>query len=37
MYSRSGCQGFCQMGPLVTIEPDGIMYVKVQTGDARKC
>ena len=32
----SGCQGFCQMGPLVTIEPDGIMYVKVQTGDARE-
>ncbi|NLS90665.1 MAG: 4Fe-4S binding protein [Planctomycetaceae bacterium] len=31
--SRSGCQGFCQMGPLVTIEPDGILYTRVQLGD----
>lgn len=31
--SGSGCQGFCQMGPLVDIEPLGIMYVKVQAGD----
>ena len=31
--SRSGCQGFCQMGPLVTIEPDGILYTRVQPGD----
>src|SRR5215469_454718 len=22
--SKSGCQGFCQMGPLVTVIPDGI-------------
>jgi NADH-quinone oxidoreductase subunit F len=29
----SGCQGFCQMGPLVSIEPLGIMYVKVQPDD----
>jgi NADH-quinone oxidoreductase subunit F len=29
----SGCQGFCQMGPLVNIEPLGIMYVKVQPAD----
>lgn len=28
--SKSGCQGFCQMGPLVSIEPDGILYVKVK-------
>ncbi|MFW5782031.1 MAG: NADH-ubiquinone oxidoreductase-F iron-sulfur binding region domain-containing protein [Candidatus Muiribacteriaceae bacterium] len=27
--SKSGCQGFCQMGPLLTILPDNIMYVKV--------
>ena len=34
MYlSKSGCQGFCQMGPLVTIEPDGILYTKVQPAD----
>jgi NADH-quinone oxidoreductase subunit F len=31
--SRSGCQGFCQMGPLVTIEPDGILYTKVKPED----
>ena len=29
----SGCQGFCQMGPLVNIEPDGIMYVNVRPED----
>jgi len=33
MLSRSGCQGFCQMGPLVTIEPDHILYTKVKIGD----
>jgi NADH-quinone oxidoreductase subunit F len=27
--SESGCQGFCQMGPLVTIYPQGILYTKV--------
>ncbi len=32
--SGSGCQGFCQMGPLVAIEPDGILYVKVKAEDA---
>jgi NADH-quinone oxidoreductase subunit F len=31
--SKSGCQGFCQMGPLVTIEPEGILYVKVRPED----
>lgn len=31
--SKSGCQGFCQMGPLMRIEPDGIMYVKVKEED----
>ncbi len=36
LVSESGCQGFCQMGPLVTIEPDGIMYVKVQLDDVKK-
>ena len=24
--SKSGCQGFCQMGPLVTILPENIFY-----------
>jgi len=32
--SGSGCQGFCQMGPLVTLEPDGILYTKVKVEDA---
>jgi len=32
--SESGCQGFCQMGPLVAVEPDGILYVKVKAADA---
>jgi NADH-quinone oxidoreductase subunit F len=31
--SKSGCQGFCQMGPLVTIEPEGILYTKVKAAD----
>lgn len=31
--SKSGCQGFCQMGPLVTIEPDGILYAHVKPED----
>ena len=31
--SKSGCQGFCQMGPLVSIEPDGILYTKVKAED----
>ncbi|PKK88087.1 MAG: NADH-quinone oxidoreductase subunit F [Candidatus Wallbacteria bacterium HGW-Wallbacteria-1] len=34
--SKSGCQGFCQVGPLVTIEPDGIMYVKVKASDVQE-
>ncbi|MGE5499680.1 MAG: NAD(P)H-dependent oxidoreductase subunit E, partial [Syntrophothermus sp.] len=33
--SKSGCQGFCQMGPLVTIDPDGLMYVRVKPEDVR--
>jgi NADH-quinone oxidoreductase subunit F len=31
--SKSGCQGFCQMGPLMSVEPDGLLYVKVQPQD----
>ena len=31
--SKSGCQGFCQMGPLLRIEPDGILYLKVKVED----
>jgi NADH-quinone oxidoreductase subunit F len=32
--SKSGCHGFCQMGPLVTIMPENILYVKVKPEDA---
>ncbi len=31
--SKSGCQGFCQMGPLVHLEPEHILYVKVKPAD----
>ena len=31
--SKSGCQGFCQMGPLVTVEPDGLLYTHVKAED----
>lgn len=32
--SKSGCHGFCQMGPLVTIMPENILYVRVKAADA---
>lgn len=31
--SKTGCQGFCQIGPLVTILPEGIFYTKVKPED----
>lgn len=34
--SGSGCQGFCQVGPLVTIEPDDILYTHVKPEDAEE-
>jgi NADH-quinone oxidoreductase subunit F len=33
--SQSGCQGFCQAGPLVTIEPEGFLFCKVRKGDVQ--
>lgn len=30
---RSGCHGFCEMGPLMRIEPMGILYTKVSVDD----
>ena len=30
---RSGCHGFCEMGPLLHIEPQGIMYIHVKPED----
>ncbi len=32
--SKSGCQGFCQQGPLLRIEPDGILYCKAKADRA---
>jgi len=31
--SKSGCQGFCQMGPLLHIEPGDILYTRVRVSD----
>ncbi|MDR1195736.1 MAG: 4Fe-4S dicluster domain-containing protein [Endomicrobium sp.] len=36
LLSKSGCQGFCQMGPLVNILPAGILYNKVKTADVKE-
>jgi NADH-quinone oxidoreductase subunit F len=30
----TGCRGFCEQGPLVTVEPQNIAYVKVSPDDA---
>ena len=30
---KTGCQGVCELGPLVRIEPHGYQYVKVQLSD----
>lgn len=30
---KSGCHGFCEMGPLMRIEPMGILYTKVSPED----
>lgn len=29
----TGCHGFCQQGPLVIIEPEGVLYARVEEGD----
>lgn len=33
---KSGCHGFCEMGPLVRIEPQGWLYVKVGLDDCEE-
>jgi NADH-quinone oxidoreductase subunit F len=33
LVSKSGCQGFCQQGPLLDIVPDGILYTHVKPED----
>ncbi|MEI6101209.1 MAG: NADH-quinone oxidoreductase subunit F, partial [Eubacteriales bacterium] len=33
---KSGCHGFCEMGPLVRIEPFGWLYIKVKLDDCEE-
>jgi NADH-quinone oxidoreductase subunit F len=33
---KSGCHGFCEMGPLVKIEPFGYLYIKVKVEDCEE-
>ena len=34
--SLSGCQGFCQMGPLMEVYPQGLLYVNAREGDVEE-
>lgn len=33
---KSGCHGFCEAGPLVRIEPEGYLYIKVKLEDCEE-
>jgi NADH-quinone oxidoreductase subunit F/NADP-reducing hydrogenase subunit HndC len=33
---RTGCQGLCQRGPLIHVEPQGIFYQRVPAGKAKE-
>ena len=33
---QTGCHGFCENGPIVTIYPEGTFYVHVKAGDAKE-
>ena len=33
---KSGCHGFCEMGPLLLIEPAGLLYLKVKLEDCEE-
>ncbi len=33
---KSGCHGFCEMGPLIRIEPQGYLYTRVQMSDCEE-
>ncbi len=33
---KSGCHGFCEMGPLIRIEPEGFLYTKVKLSDCEE-
>ena len=35
-FKRSGCQGYCEMGPLVEIRPEGILYTHVHPEDCEE-
>ena len=30
---ETGCRGFCTMGPVVLVQPDGLFYIQVQPAD----
>jgi len=34
--NKSGCHGFCEMGPLMKIEPQNILYTKVKPEDCEE-
>lgn len=33
---KSGCHGFCEMGPLIRIEPENYLYLRVQLEDCEE-
>lgn len=33
---KSGCHGFCEMGPLLRIDPEGLLYIKVKVEDCEE-
>jgi len=33
---RTGCHGFCEVGPLVVVRPQGVLYTRVQPEDAKE-
>ncbi len=35
-FKKTGCHGFCEMGPLLQIEPDGILYTHVKVEDCEE-
>ena len=35
-FKRSGCQGYCEMGPLVEIQPEGILYTHLHPEDCEE-
>src|SRR4030065_463755 len=33
---KTGCHGFCEMGPIIVVEPENIFYQKVKPEDAHE-